>query len=84
MENLEFVRTLEKLLGKEAIIVDAPCPPSEPLVTYADITKARALRDGLTFLPGILQLGPTIATRNMSGWLSGATANITRRPAITA
>jgi UDP-glucuronate 4-epimerase len=43
VENLEFVRTLEKLLGKKAIIVDAPCPPSEPLVTYADITKARKL-----------------------------------------
>lgn len=43
VENLEFVRTLEKLLGKEAKIVDAPCPPSEPLVTYADITKARTL-----------------------------------------
>jgi hypothetical protein len=27
----------------------------------------------VTTLPGILQLGPTIATRNMSGWLSGAT-----------
>jgi hypothetical protein len=25
------------------------------------------------FLPGVLQLGPTIAHRNMSGWLSGAT-----------
>ena len=43
VENLEFVRTLEKLLGREAKIVDAPCPPSEPLVTYADITKARKL-----------------------------------------
>jgi UDP-glucuronate 4-epimerase len=43
VENIEFVRTLEKLLGREAKIVDAPCPPSEPLVTYADITKARMM-----------------------------------------
>lgn len=43
VENLEFVHTLEKLLGRQATIVDAPCPPSEPLVTYADISKARRL-----------------------------------------
>lgn len=43
VENIEFVRTLEKLLGRDAKIVDAPCPASEPLVTYADITKARNL-----------------------------------------
>jgi UDP-glucuronate 4-epimerase len=43
VENLEFVRTLEKLLGREAKIIDAPCPASEPLVTYADISKARRL-----------------------------------------
>ena len=43
VENLEFVHTLEKLLGREATIIDAPCPPSEPLVTYADITKARKM-----------------------------------------
>jgi UDP-glucuronate 4-epimerase len=43
VENIEFVRILEKLLGREAKIVDAPCPASEPLVTYADITKARTL-----------------------------------------
>ena len=30
----------------------------------------------ITSLPGILQLSPTIATRNMSGWLSGATSRI--------
>lgn len=43
VENLEFVRTLERLLGREAKIVEAPCPPSEPLITYADISKARRL-----------------------------------------
>ena len=43
VENIDFVRTLEKLLGKKAVIVDTPCPASEPLVTYADITKARKL-----------------------------------------
>jgi UDP-glucuronate 4-epimerase len=45
VENLEFVHTLEKILGREAKIVDAPCPASEPLVTFADITKARSLLD---------------------------------------
>ena len=43
VENLQFVRTLERLLGRQARIVDAPCPPSEPIVTYADISKARQL-----------------------------------------
>jgi UDP-glucuronate 4-epimerase len=43
VENIEFVRTLERLLGRQAIIKEAPCPPSEPLITYADITKARRL-----------------------------------------
>lgn len=43
VENLEFVRTLEKLLNQKAKIVDAPCPASEPQVTYADISKARRL-----------------------------------------
>lgn len=43
VENIEFVRTLEKLLGREAKIVDATCPPSEPLITYADVSKAREL-----------------------------------------
>ncbi|MDB5355237.1 MAG: UDP-glucuronate 4-epimerase [Phycisphaerales bacterium] len=43
VENIDFVRTLEKLLGRKAKIVDAPTPPSEPLITFADISKARAL-----------------------------------------
>ena len=43
VENIEFVHTLAKLLDREPTIIDAPCPPSEPLVTYADITKARQL-----------------------------------------
>jgi UDP-glucuronate 4-epimerase len=45
VENLDFVKTLEELLEREAKISDAPCPPSEPPVTYADITKARRLLD---------------------------------------
>jgi UDP-glucuronate 4-epimerase len=45
VENIEFVRTIERLLGKKATIVDAPCPASEPPVTFADITKARKLLD---------------------------------------
>jgi UDP-glucuronate 4-epimerase len=43
VENLEFVRILESLLGKKAIVQEVPSPPSEPLVTYADIGKARKL-----------------------------------------
>ncbi|HWE93520.1 MAG TPA: GDP-mannose 4,6-dehydratase [Tepidisphaeraceae bacterium] len=43
VENIDFVRTLEKLLGREAKIVDAPTPASEPLITFADISKARRL-----------------------------------------
>jgi UDP-glucuronate 4-epimerase len=43
VENIDFVRTLEKLLGREARIVDAPTPASEPLITFADISKARKL-----------------------------------------
>lgn len=43
VENLDFVRILEGLLHRKAQIVDAPCPPSEPQITFADITKARQL-----------------------------------------
>jgi UDP-glucuronate 4-epimerase len=50
VENLEFVQTIEKLVGKKATIVDAPCPPSEPPVTYADITKAKKL---LSYNPNV-------------------------------
>jgi len=41
--NLEFVAALEELLGKKAQIINTPTPPTEPLITYADITKARSL-----------------------------------------
>ncbi|HEX8521499.1 MAG TPA: GDP-mannose 4,6-dehydratase [Tepidisphaeraceae bacterium] len=41
--NIDFVRTLEKILNKTARIEDAPCPASEPPITFADITKAREL-----------------------------------------
>ncbi len=41
--NLAFVSILERLLGKKATIVDAPVPASEPLITYADVTKAREM-----------------------------------------
>lgn len=43
VENLRFVQILEELLGKQAEIIDTPAPPSEPLITFADITKARQL-----------------------------------------
>jgi UDP-glucuronate 4-epimerase len=43
VENLEFIRILEKLLGKSAKRIDTPTPASEPLITYADVTKAGRL-----------------------------------------
>lgn len=43
VENMRFVQILEELVGQKARIVDAPCPPSEPLETFADISKARAM-----------------------------------------
>ncbi len=43
VENLEFVSVLEDLLGKKARIIDTPTPDSEPMITYADVTKARKL-----------------------------------------
>lgn len=43
VENLQFVHILEQLLGKPAIITDIPSPASEPLITFADISKARRL-----------------------------------------
>lgn len=44
-ENLEFVRILERLVGREALIENVPCPPSEPLETWASIQKAQSLLD---------------------------------------
>jgi len=43
VENSDFVHAIEKLIGKMAVIVEEPAPPSEPLITYADITKAGRL-----------------------------------------
>ncbi|HUO08260.1 MAG TPA: GDP-mannose 4,6-dehydratase [Phycisphaerae bacterium] len=43
VENLRFVQVLEELLGKKATIIDTPTPPTEPLITYADTTKAQKL-----------------------------------------
>lgn len=43
VENLRFVEVLEGLLGKKAVVVDTPTPPTEPMITYADVGKARAM-----------------------------------------
>lgn len=51
VENREFIRVLERLLEREARSVDVPAPPSEPLITYADIGKARRL---LAYEPRVL------------------------------
>ncbi|MEM8494297.1 MAG: NAD-dependent epimerase/dehydratase family protein [Planctomycetota bacterium] len=39
----DFVREVEQLVGKQAILDCPPAPPSEPKRTHADITKARNL-----------------------------------------
>jgi UDP-glucuronate 4-epimerase len=43
VENSHFVQILEELVGRKAEIIDTPTPPSEPLISYADITKARQI-----------------------------------------
>jgi UDP-glucuronate 4-epimerase len=43
VENLRLIEVLENLLGKKAVIVDTPTPPTEPMITYADVGKAREL-----------------------------------------
>ena len=39
----DFVGLVEELVGKPARMTTPPAPPSEPPITYADITKAREL-----------------------------------------
>jgi UDP-glucuronate 4-epimerase len=41
----DFVGIIEGLIGKRAILSTPPAPPSEPKVTFADISKARRLLD---------------------------------------
>jgi UDP-glucuronate 4-epimerase len=43
VENSDFVRVIEKLIGKKAIVIEKPAPASEPKVTYADVSKADRL-----------------------------------------
>ena len=43
VENVDFVRVLEEILGRNAIIVDAPAPSSEPPITFADVSRTREL-----------------------------------------
>lgn len=40
---IDFVRTLESIVGKPALFDTKPLPPSEAPITYADIARARAL-----------------------------------------
>ncbi|MBN1956174.1 MAG: GDP-mannose 4,6-dehydratase [Anaerolineae bacterium] len=41
----DFVDLVEELVGKPARMTTPPAPPSEPLVTHADISKAQQLLD---------------------------------------
>lgn len=43
IENTRFVQILEELLHRKAVVQDVPAPASEPLITYADTAKAKAL-----------------------------------------
>jgi UDP-glucuronate 4-epimerase len=43
VENLRFVRILEGLVRRKAIIRDTPTPASEPLITFADISATTQL-----------------------------------------
>ena len=43
VDNLRFVRILEQLLDRKAESINAPAPASEPLITFADVRKARRL-----------------------------------------
>lgn len=46
----EFIRIYEQLIGKQAVTQIKPAPPTEPLVTYCDNSKAQEL---LGFAPKI-------------------------------
>jgi UDP-glucuronate 4-epimerase len=39
----DFVQTIERLVGKKAILATPPAPASEPKITFANIDKARQL-----------------------------------------
>ena len=43
VENLQFVKILENLLGKSARVENVPAPASEPFETFADISKAQRM-----------------------------------------
>jgi UDP-glucuronate 4-epimerase len=45
VENLQFVQIIEQLVGKKALTIDKPAPASEPMMTYADVSKAKRLID---------------------------------------
>lgn len=39
----DFVELVEELVGKKALMETPPAPASEPIITYADVSKARSL-----------------------------------------
>ena len=41
----DFVRIIEQLVGKKAVLATPPAPASEPKITFANIDKARQLLD---------------------------------------
>ena len=43
VENVRFVEIIEELVGRKAQTIDKPAPASEPIITYADVSKAKRL-----------------------------------------
>lgn len=43
VELISFVRTLEEVVGKRVRIAPEPLPPTDPPITYADVSKAGRL-----------------------------------------
>jgi UDP-glucuronate 4-epimerase len=48
--NRDFVTILERLIGKPARWKNAPLPPTEMVVTFADTSKARRM---LSYVPRV-------------------------------
>src|SRR5512147_771960 len=45
IELSRFIEIIEELVGRKAIIQHAPLPPTEPMITYANVEKAERLLD---------------------------------------
>ncbi len=64
----EMIATLERVLGRKAVIDRQPLQPGDVPITYADISKAKRLLGWAPNTP--LETG----IRNMAAWLGLAPA----------